>query len=176
MITWDYQQERPYKGDVLKGKRWAYLHLFYNPEKAAKDQVDLNDYLTNLYQDLIDHTLKEHRMKDYDKYFEVTETPKGGRKIKPREEAMREAARNYGFFALLSNEVTDPFEALSLYRSKDIVEKAFGNLKDRLNFRRMQASSELALNGKLFVEFIALIYCTYLLILCEKKDARCRVI
>ena len=44
------------------------------------------------------------------------------------------------------------------YRSKDISEKAFGNLKERLNFRRMQVSSELSLNGKLFVEFIALIY------------------
>lgn len=34
------------------------------------------------------------------------------------------------------NEVNNPFEALSLYRNKDIVEKAFGNLKERLNFRR----------------------------------------
>jgi transposase len=66
-----------------------------------------------------------------------------------------------GYFALLSNEVKDPFEALSLYRSKDIVEKAFGNLKERLNFRRLQVSSELSLNGKLFVEFIALIYLSY---------------
>ena len=74
---------------------------------------------------------------------------------------MLEAARNYGYFALLSNEVQDPFEALSLYRSKDIVEKGFGNLKERLNFRRMQVSSELSLNGKLFVEFVALIYLSY---------------
>lgn len=44
---------------------------------------------------------------------------------------MLEAARNYGYFALLSNEVQDLFEALSLYRSKDIVEKGFGNLKER---------------------------------------------
>ncbi|TYC85210.1 transposase, partial [Acetobacterium wieringae] len=70
-------------------------------------------------------------------------------------------ARNYGYFALLSNEVSDPFEALSIYRSKDIVEKGFGNLKERLNFRRMQVSSELSLNGKLFIEFIALIYLSY---------------
>jgi len=41
---------------------------------------------------------------------------------------MRMAAKNYGFFALLSNEVNNPFEALSIYRSKDIVEKGFGNL------------------------------------------------
>ncbi|NLC45205.1 MAG: IS1634 family transposase [Clostridiales bacterium] len=160
-IEWDYEQERPYKGDILKGKRRAYLHLFYNPEKAAKDQADMNEHLTSLYNDLMENTRKEYRMKDYNKYFEVTETPKRGRKIKPKEDAMREAARNYGYFALLSNEIKDPFEALSLYRSKDIVEKAFGNLKERLNFRRMEVSSELSLNGKLFVEFVALIYLSY---------------
>jgi len=160
-IDWEYEQERPYKGDMIKDKRRAYLLLFYNPEKAAKDQSDMNDYLTGLYNDLMDNTQKEYRTKDYEKYFTVTETPKRGRKITPKEDAMLEAARNYGYFALLSNEVNDPFEALSVYRSKDIVEKGFGNLKDRLNFRRMQVSSELSLNGKLFVEFIALIYLSY---------------
>ncbi len=160
-IDWDYEQERPNKGDVLKSKRRAYLQLFYNPEKAAKDQADMNDYLSSLYNDLLENNRKDYRMNDYDKYFEVTETPKRGRRIQPKEDAMREAARNYGYFALLSNEVSDPFEALSLYRSKDIVEKGFGNLKERLNFRRMQVSSELSLNGKLFVEFLALIYMSY---------------
>ena len=77
------------------------------------------------------------------------------------QDVMLEAARNYGYFALLSNEVHDPFEALSIYRSKDIVEKGFGNLKERLNFRRLQVSSELSLNGKLFVGFVALIYLSY---------------
>jgi hypothetical protein len=160
-IEWDYEQERPYKGDVLKEKRRAYLLLFYNPEKAAKDQADMNDYLTSLHNDLLEGTKKDCHAKDYEKYFEVTKTPKRGLRIKPKEEAMREATKNYGYFALLSNEVKDPFEALSLYRSKDIVEKGFGNLKERLNFRRMQVSSELSLNGKLFVEFIALIYLSY---------------
>jgi hypothetical protein len=161
-IDWAYEQERPYKGDVIKDKRRAYLLLFYNPEKAAKDQSDMNEYLTTLYNDLLDNSRKEYRLKDYDKYFTITETPKRGRKIEPKEDAMREAAKNYGYFALLSNEVNDPFQALSIYRSKDIVEKGFGNLKERLNFRRMQVSSELSLNGKLFLEFIALIYLSYI--------------
>jgi transposase len=160
-IEWEYEQKRPQKGDTLKGQKRAYLHLFYNPEKAAKDQSDMNDYLTSLYNDIRDNTRKEYRMKDYDRYFDVSETPKRGMKISPKEEAMIEAARNYGYFALLSNEVKEPFEALSLYRSKDVVEKGFGNLKDRLNFRRLQVSSELALNGKLFVGFVALIYLSY---------------
>lgn len=160
-IEWDYEQERPYKGDVLKEKRRAYLLVFYNPEKAAKDQVDLNNHLTQLRNDLLSGKRREYYANEYDKYFIVSETPKRGRKIVPKEDVIREATKNFGYFALLSNEVKDPFDALSLYRSKDIVEKAFGNLKERLNFRRMQVSSELSLNGKLFVEFIALIYLSY---------------
>lgn len=160
-IEWDYEQERPYKGDVLTGTRRAYLHVFYNPEKAAHDQISMNDYLNSLHRDLVEGTKKDYRMKDYDKYFDVTTTPKRGKKVTPNEEAMRQAAQNYGYFALLSNEVKEPAKALSLYRSKDIVEKGFGNLKDRLSFRRMEVSSELSLNGKLFVEFVALIYLSY---------------
>lgn len=160
-IEWEYEQERPYKGDTLKEKRRAYLLLYSHPEKAAKDQMERNEYLTSLYTDLREGNRREYRAKDYEKYFIVTETPKRGVKITPREEVIREEAKNDGYFALLSNAVKDPNEALFLYRSKDIVEKAFGNLKERLNFRRMQVSSELSLNGKLFVEFIALIYLSY---------------
>jgi len=160
-FDWEYEQERPYKKDVIHEKRRAYLLLFFNPEKAARDEVDANDYFTELYNDLKDGELKEYRARDYDRYFEVAETPKRGRKITPRQDVMRAEAKNYGYYALLSNEVKDPYEALSLYKSKEIVEKAFGNLKERLNFRRMQVSSELSLNGKLFVEFIALIYLSY---------------
>jgi transposase len=160
-IEWEYEQVRPYKKDVFREKRLAYLLLFHNPEKAAKDLVETNDYLTKLYNDLLQKDLKDYRAKDYDKYFSVKETPKRGRSVKPKEDVMDEQIKNHGYFALLSNVVKDPYEALSLYRSKDIVEKAFGNLKERLNFRRMQVSSELSLNGKLFVEFIALIYLSY---------------
>ena len=64
--------------------------------------------------------------------------------------------------ALISNEIKDPGEALKIYRNKDLVEKAFGNLKDRLSMRRLLVSSERSLDGKLFVAFIALIYLSYI--------------
>jgi len=99
--------------------------------------------------------------KQYTKYFEVKSTPKRGITVSAKQEVINEAVRNYGYFALLSNEIKDPIEALEIYRNKDLVEKAFGNLKERLNFRRMEVSSELSLDGKLFVEFIALIYLSY---------------
>lgn len=62
----------------------------------------------------------------------------------------------------MTNETMDAVTALELYRNKDVVEKAFGNLKERLNMRRTLVSSEQSLEGKLFVEFVALIYLSYI--------------
>ena len=161
-ILWDYEQKRPYKGDVIKEKRRCYLHLYFNSEKAADDAKRMNYYLTRLKSELDSkQELPEHQ-KDYRKYFTVKDTPVRGRKVVPNDAAIQEATKDYGYFALLSNEVKEPIVALDLYRNKDLVEKAFGNLKERLNFRRTLVSSESSLKGKLFVEFIALIYLSYI--------------
>ena len=64
----------------------------------------------------------------------------------------------------------DAITALELYRNKDVVEKAFGNLKERLNMRRVLVSSEHSLDGKLFVQFVALIYLSYLKKQMQDKD------
>lgn len=56
----------------------------------------------------------------------------------------------------------DAMQALETYRNKDVVEKAFGNLKERLSMRRMLVPSEKSLDGKLFIQFIALIYLSYI--------------
>ena len=71
-------------------------------------------------------------------------------------------AFRYGYFALVSNVKMDAITALETYRNRDLVEKAFGNLKEKLNLRRALVSSETSLSGKLFVEFVALIYLSYI--------------
>jgi len=75
---------------------------------------------------------------------------------------MDQAKSRFGFFVLLSNEVKTSRMALEIYRNKDVVEKAFGNIKERLNGKRMLVSSDASLEGKLFVEFLALIYLSYI--------------
>ena len=106
--------------------------------------------------------MPEHE-KDYRKYFIIRETPKRGITLSYKQEAIDAARERYGFFVLISNEVKDPVTALSLYLMRDIVEKAFWNIKERLNLRRTLTSSESALEGKLFVEFVALIYLSFML-------------
>ena len=82
--------------------------------------------------------------------------------MEAKEAAIAEAKQNHGYFALISNAVKDPKEALHIYRNKDLTEKAFGNLKERLNMRRMLVSSDASLDGKLFVQFVALIFLSFI--------------
>ena len=130
--------------------------------KAADEELELNARLDNLREELLSGRRIDSHEKAYSQFFDVRETPKRGISVKIKEEAVREARMEHGFFALVSNEVKDPVEAVSTYRGKDVVEKAFGNLKERLNCRRLLTSSEESLNSKLFVEFVALIYLAYI--------------
>lgn len=160
--TWDYTQERPYKEDTLQGSRRLYIHYYYNIDQAAEDEKDFDRQLIALKKELESGKQDpEHEML-YQKYFLISSTPRRGTQVKIREEIISKAKRYYGFFALITNETMDAVTALELYRNKDVVEKAFGNLKDCLNMRRTLVSSEQSLDGKLFVQFVALIYLSYI--------------
>lgn len=159
---WDYTQDRPYKGDVIKDKRRMYIHYFYSIEKGAEDEQAFDKRITELCAELQEGKLIEEHKKAYAQFFEVKDTPVRGRQVYYKEDEIKAARRYLGYFALITNEKMDAFTALHLYRMKDIVEKAFGNIKDRLNMRRLLAKSEKNLDGKLFAEFVALILISHL--------------
>jgi transposase len=157
-ITWNYVQDRPYKGDTIKEDRRMYLHLYYSPERALEDEQAFNNRLADLQNELESGQRHPDHEKQYAKYFEVKTTLARGTKVIAKEEALVKEKRYYGYFALVSNDIKEAVPALEIYRNKDLVEKAFENLKERLNLRRLAVSSEQSLDGKLFVQFIALIY------------------
>ena len=161
-IAWDYEQVRPYKGDTINEERRMYLHLYFNPEKLSDDGKAFNRKMDILKAELLSGKRNPEHEKDYKKYFIVKETPKRGVSLSFKQDAIDAAHERYGFFVLISNEVKDPVTALALYRMRDVIEKAFWNIKERLNLRRTLTSSESSLEGKLFVEFVALIYLSYI--------------
>ena len=69
----------------------------------------------------------------------------------------------------MTNGIKNPVEALRIYRLKDLIEKSFGNLKERLSMRRMVASEE-NFEGKLFVQFVALQLMSYIKKLTEERE------
>ena len=154
---WDYTQARPYKGDTIKDKRRIYIHYYYSIDKGADEEQAFDKRIATLYRELLIGKTAESHHKSYEQFFSVKTTPKRGRQVFYKEDAIKAARRYFGYFALITNEKMDTFTALHLYRMKDVVEKAFGNIKERLNMRRLLVSSEKALDGKIFIEFVALI-------------------
>lgn len=49
---WDYVQERPYKGDVIRDKRRIYIHYYYSIEKGADDEQAFDKRIVTLCKEL----------------------------------------------------------------------------------------------------------------------------
>ena len=142
-----------------KNNNRCYLHLYYNANARA-DAVDrFNEKLVKYKEELESKkTIKEHQ-EAYDAFFVIKTTPKRGLTISYNTEAISQYISRYaGFQALLTNSIKDPVKALQVYRDKDVVEKCFDDLKNQLDMKRLRMHSSASVDGRLFVQFIALIY------------------
>ena len=136
----------------------CYRHVFYDSKKAAEEYSSFLLSITELKRELEEgRNVKEHQAK-YDRYFIVKDTPKRGRQVFVREEAIREHKDNMaGFFVLLSNDIKDAEEVLKVYRDKDAVEKGFDDMKNSLDAKRLRVHNAQSMRGRMFIQFIALI-------------------
>lgn len=71
-----------------------------------------------------------------------------------RDEKLREAVRFMGCRAIRTNAVSNPFEALCIYRQRDIIEQGFNQLKNEVGGSRLVAT-ETTYRGKLFIFSLA---------------------
>ena len=159
--VWEYEYTDR-RGNTHSKSKPINLFAYYDGQRAEREKTEfiiklkeaesafLNDCMTQSQQDLLD------------KYFYSEKTPTGRVPTKPNNEAIESRMGEFGFFTLLSNHITDAIQALQIYRSKDVAEKAFSNIKNRLDMKRTGVSSEEALEGKLFLQFVALTYVSYI--------------
>lgn len=142
-----------------KENRRCYLHMYYNAHARA-DAVDrFNANLVRYKEELESGKLINEHQEAYDAFFVIKTTPKRGMKVSYNTQAVRQYINRYsGFQALLTNSIKDPIESLQIYRDKDVVEKCFDDLKNQLDMKRLRMHSSETVDGRLFVQFIALIY------------------
>lgn len=146
---------------TFKGSASAYypvtLHIYYDRQRAAEERERFDRRLA-AWQDII--TQSPERFQDnkaMQRYFKPSDH---GFEVKW--ETIEDHKQYLGYFALLTDQRLSSQDVLSLYRRKDVIEKAFGNIKERLNMRRMHVSSHRSLEGKLFVQHLALILLAYI--------------
>ena len=163
MEEWPYVQADGHGNVVLEEKRRVYVHVYYNGLRAEDEKARFSKALSMTEAALKSkEDLTETQSSLRDKYFLVSETPKRGVKVQYKEDVIKKHMDQLGYFVLLSNEIKDSAEALEVYRRKDVVEKAFDNLKDRLDMKRTAVHSDQSLAGKFFLQFLALIYISYI--------------
>ena len=71
---------------------------------------------------------------------------------------------------LLSNTVKDTAYALQIYRDKDLVKKMFDDLKNSIDSKRLRVHLDESMKGRLFIQFIALIFISYISKTSHDKD------
>jgi transposase len=149
----------------------CYLHLFYNA-RARADSIDrFNEELCKYKEELESEKQNSKHQWAYDTYFIIKTTPKRGKKVTFNMPAVNQYIKSYaGFQALLSNSIKDPLKALQVYRDKDVVEKCFNDLKNQLDMKRLRMHSSATTDGRLFIQFIALIYVSALRKEMRKSD------
>lgn len=139
-------------------KRRCYLHLYFDPEKMAKDRIQFDKNLAMYRHELLeDRRVAEHE-EMYTKFFIWKTTPKRGLQVEFNHDGVQAGRKKYvGFSAILSTKFKDPLEALTVYREKDVVEKCFDDLKNELDCSRLRVHTSQRMKNRLFIQFIALI-------------------
>lgn len=137
----------------------CYVHLFYNPYIKANAVTKFHQQLLEYKNEVESGKSTVDHQNFYDKYLIIKKTPKRGTQVSFNTDAVNEYVRRYaGFQAIISNFVKDPISALQTYRDKDVVEKCFDDLKNLLDSKRLRMHSSEVSKGRLFIQFIALIY------------------
>ena len=155
---WEYEKINPKTKNVQKGTKRSYFHIFYSPQKAIEEGKELGKLLATLDNELKTNNKTEKNMKLYDYYF-----IKRRKQYIPNIKNIEQERKLHGVFALFTNCVNlNSMVALQIYRDKDQIEKHFTDIKSNLDFRTTKVSSDLILQGKLLIMFIALIIISWI--------------
>jgi len=146
----------------------AYVYL--NEKKQVEQREKFLKTIIECEQYLKDKGYR--KKKDFDAFFKeskpdliqyfVLQKTESKYNILRDNTAIDKSLARMGIFVLLTNTELNGEEVLRLYREKDGVEKCFDSLKNNLSLKRLRIHSQEALEGLLFIEFIALILYSYL--------------
>ena len=137
-----------------------YVHVFRSPDVRCKRESAFQRRLFKMKEQLESGVeLKEGAMRWASRYMSVSTQGRGGvPKVTFKNEAVREARRYFGYFALATNQAMDRFEALRNYRLRERIEEHFGMDKRYFDGRRTRLWKADALRGRQFVQFVGLCY------------------
>ena len=162
-------------GEKETFSRRLYVHVFSSPDNGAKKEIafrkDLLELKAQVESGVTEFTKSAQRK--IDKYLTSSKAGRGGQlKIGFNDNAIAQAKKYFGYFALVSNQVMDTFTALEDYRLREKIEELFADQKGGLDGARPRTWYPDNLRGRQFVQFVALGYHCFLTKKIKEVQAR----
>jgi len=149
---------------VAKCRSWhgghtLHTHIYCNAELAYQARNRLYGFVSKLKQKAEANPTDPKLLSEFEKYLIVRKSAvnSSGYTVNIRYDAIEEQLQYTGWMVIVSNHIENSVDAINIYRSKDVVEKGFLKLKNCLDLGRLRVHSDLRMQNKLFVGFIALI-------------------
>jgi transposase len=148
-----------YKTDKLQFTKDYILNLFvyYNQSLQVNAKSELIKKAYSLLEIVKQRKASKKYYNDIKKYLIIPESDDliYKRDIKINFKRINDEIKYTGWLITLSNQAYNPSNVINIYRSKDVVEKGFEHLKERLENRRIRVHSLKKMDSKLFISFIA---------------------
>lgn len=151
---WDYSDN-----DEIKQAN-VYYHVLYDDDKRNEIENRVMNKVMTLKKEFDEYILAYNRLpkniEKYEKYLKINKV-KGKYICTIIDEVIEKELLHEGYMVVISNDLQNVSDVLYTYRRKDVVEKAFDNLKNDLDVKRLKVHNTRSLKGKMFVVFLALI-------------------
>ena len=148
-------ERKVFEGD----KSPRYIHIFYNRSRAAKEEAHFNDLLKEYEDDLNAHIGSKYTpSKNVMKYY-ILKRDKSGVLVSWERniEAINRRLSRCGYFCIITTEKMTAGEAFTLYKGRDCSEKIFSSDKSFIGGNAIRTMNDNTVQGKFFIEFLALI-------------------
>ncbi|MDR1040396.1 MAG: transposase [Deltaproteobacteria bacterium] len=163
-IYWDIKKKKlllPGSNDykICCLKKYLYSYIFLDQNK----QLDIHNKLLieflDAYDKIKDNPGNYINDEEVLKYVEIIESIRSeiGYNISLKSHEFKRLLSTAGWFIFIANDNMDPLDALKNYRRRDIVEKAFWNIKCRIGLYRPRTGRSRVFNNKYFICFLSLI-------------------
>ena len=136
----------------------AWLHIYYDSTIRSHAEQEFMAYYKQCFDEFSSGELDPTHQDFYNEYFRKGYKTKNGQKVIPKKdpvEVFREDTA--GYWCLYTTSEKDAKTALEVYRERSEIEQLFDDLKNSLDCNRLRVHTKAGMQGRLFIQFIALI-------------------
>ena len=153
-------------GKTVKGRLYEsdqkerYFHIYHSISKEASERIRFEDKLKTMKTYMMAHRDEEFTFGSmYKKYFYLHYDKENKIFLLPEEntQATERELDLCGYFVIITSDKMTAKEALHIYKSRDMSEKAFRGDKTYLGDKSLRVHSTESTSTKIFIEFVAMI-------------------